>query len=216
MRRSLPALEFCLAALLVLGHNVWRVVPNEVPLLCLAAIVSLRLRTGRFDFGALGFHRPDSWLRLVAIALLAATLRILLSDFVVEPWAESVWGAPELPSGANEITGNIGYALLALVFVWGFAGFGEEIAYRGYALNRGAAALGGAPAAFWLAAIASSVLFGYGHYYKGPGGVIDSGMAGLILAAAYLATGRNLWTCVMAHGFIDTFGVVWVYLGLPD
>jgi membrane protease YdiL (CAAX protease family) len=216
MRKSLPALEFCLALLLVLGHNVWRVVPNEVPLLCLAAIVSLRLRTGRFDFGELGFRRPESWLRLAGIALLAAALRILLSEFVVGPWIESVWGAPELPSGANEITGNPGYALLALVVVWGFAGFGEEIAYRGYALNRGAAMLGGTSAAFWIAAVATSVLFGYGHFYKGTGGVIDSGMAGLILAAAYLISGRNLWTCVLAHGFIDTFAVAWVYLGLPD
>ena len=100
--------------------------------------------------------------------------------------------------------------------MWTFAAFGEEIAYRGYLLNRGADALGGTSAAFWFAAVASAVLFGYGHFYKGPAGVIDSGVAGLILAAAYLLTGRNLWTCVLAHGFIDTFAVAWLYLGLPD
>ena len=185
---------------------------------CYAWPPSCRCACARGDsiLASSGFRRPESWLRLVGIALLAAALRILLSELVVGPWVESVWGRPELPSGANEITGNPGYALLALVVVWGFAGFGEEIAYRGYALNRGAAALGGTSAAFWMAAIATSVLFGFGHFYKGTGGVIDSGMAGLILAAAYLATGRNLWTCVLAHGFIDTFGVAWVYLGLPD
>src|SRR5262249_3228473 len=116
--------------------------------------------------------------------------------------------------GTDEITGNVGYALLALGIVWSFAAFGEEIAYRGYLLNRGADALGGGTAAFWVAAVVSAVLFGYGHYYKGPAGIIDSGIAGLILASAYLLTGRNLWTAVLAHGFIDTFAIAMVYLGL--
>jgi membrane protease YdiL (CAAX protease family) len=38
-------------------------------------------------------------------------------------------------------------------------------------------------------------------------------VAGFILGAAYLVSGRNLWTTVLAHGFIDTFGVVCLYFG---
>jgi membrane protease YdiL (CAAX protease family) len=57
------------------------------------------------------------------------------------------------------------------------------------------------------------VLFGYGHYYKGPAGIIDSAIAGLILGAAYLLSGRNLWTSVLAHGFIDTTALVVLYFG---
>jgi membrane protease YdiL (CAAX protease family) len=38
-------------------------------------------------------------------------------------------------------------------------------------------------------------------------------MAGLVLAAAYLLSKRNLWVCILAHGFIDTFGVVGLYFG---
>jgi len=58
-----------------------------------------------------------------------------------------------------------------------------------------------------------SVLFGYGHYYKGPAGIIESGIAGLILGAAYMLSGRNLWTCVLAHGFIDTVAVIALFFG---
>lgn len=43
--------------------------------------------------------------------------------------------------------------------------------------------------------------------------MIDSGVAGLLLAAAYLLSGRNLWVCILAHGFIDAFEVVRAYLG---
>jgi len=59
-----------------------------------------------------------------------------------------------------------------------------------------------------------SILFGYGHYYKGTSGVIDSGVAGLILGSAYLLSGRNLWVPILAHGFIDTFGVIAAFFGL--
>jgi uncharacterized protein len=57
------------------------------------------------------------------------------------------------------------------------------------------------------------VLFGLGHYYKGPAGILDSGMAGVILGVAYLMSGRNIWTCVLAHGLIDTFALSAAYLG---
>jgi len=58
-----------------------------------------------------------------------------------------------------------------------------------------------------------AVLFGIGHYYKGPSGIIDSGVAGLILGAAFVLSGRNLWASILAHGFIDTFGVIVLFLG---
>ncbi len=48
--------------------------------------------------------------------------------------------------------------------------------------------------------------------------MIDSGVAGLILGSVYMLSGRVLWTSILAHGFVDTFGVVVVYFGLatPD
>ncbi|PYJ76373.1 MAG: hypothetical protein DME69_13225 [Verrucomicrobia bacterium] len=67
--------------------------------------------------------------------------------------------------------------------------------------------------AYWLGIVLVSILFGYGHYYKGPSGIIDSGLAGLILGTAYMVAGRNLWACIFAHGFIDTFGVIDAFFG---
>ncbi len=42
-----------------------------------------------------------------------------------------------------------------------------------------------------------------------------SGMSGLHGAAGTcnLATGHNPRTCVLAHRFIDTFGIIMLYLG---
>ena len=209
--RSLSAAELLLGAAIVVGHNVLRVLPNEVPILVFIGLVSLRLRNGAWS--AVGFRRPERWRTIVLVALAAATLRILLGDFVIEPVASHFWPPIVAPSLASEITGNLRMAVLAFFFVWAFAAFGEETAYHGYLLTRAAEAGGGSNAAWWVGVVAIAVLFGFGHYYKGPAGILDSGVAALLLGAAYLLTKRNLWTPVLAHGFIDTIGIVFVYFG---
>jgi uncharacterized protein len=209
--RALSAVEFIVGAFIVIGHNVFRVVPNEVPILCLLGLLSVRLRNG--GLSAMGFKRPGSWARLVLIALAAAALRILLGEFVIDPLTERFWPPATAPAEAAAITGNIKFALLALLIVWGFAAFGEEIAYRGYLLTRAADLGRRSTAAYWVGMFLVSVLFGYGHYYKGPAGIVDSGIAGLILGSAYMLSGRNLWASILAHGFIDTFGVIVLYFG---
>lgn len=208
---ALSACELLLGSFIVIGHNVWHILPNEVPILFVLGLVSIRLRNG--GWGAMGFKRPDSWIRIVLIALGAATLRIVLAEFVIDPFTARFWPPAASPAGAEAITGNIGTALLWLLLVWTFAAFGEEVAYRGYLLTRAAELGGRSTAAYWLGIVFVSILFGYGHYYKGPSGIVDSAVAGLILGAAFMLSGRNLWTCILAHGIIDTVGVVVAFFG---
>ena len=209
--RILSALELLLGAFVVIGHNVFHVVPNEVPILFVLGLLSIRLRDG--GWSAMGFKRPASWVRVVLIALAAAALRIILGDLVIEPLAGHFWPPIVAPAGAEAITGNINSALVWLLLVWTWAAFGEEVGYRGYLLTRAADIGGRTTAAYWLGIVVVSVLFGYGHYYKGPVGIVDSGVAGLILGAAYMLSGRNLWASILAHGFIDTFGVMALFFG---
>jgi len=143
----------------------------------------------------------------------AAWARILLGQFVIEPITGFFWALPSAPELANEIAGNVKIALVALLLVWTFAAFGEEIAYRGYLLTRAADIGNRTTAAYWLGVVIVSILFGYGHYYKGASGIIDSGVAGLILGTAYMLAGRNIWASILAHGLIDTFGVIDAFFG---
>ena len=209
--RVLSALELLLGAFIVIGHNVFHVVPNEVPILFVLTAASIRLRNG--GWSAMGFKRPSSWVRLLIIALAAAALRIILGDLVIEPLTERFWPPIVAPAEAEMITGNINLALLGLLIVWTFAAFGEEIAYRGYLLTRAAEIGRQTTAAYWVGIVFISVLFGYGHYYKGPAGILDSGVAGFVLGAAYMLAGRNLWASILAHGFIDTFAVFALFFG---
>jgi membrane protease YdiL (CAAX protease family) len=210
LSRPVSGLEFAVGAALVLGHNVWRVLPNEVPILFVLALVSARLREG--GWSALGFRRPGSWRRIVIIAVAAAALRLAIGEAI--PALTSPFWPPEVaPAGQHLVTHSPRGALAALLLVWTFAAFGEEIGYRGYLTKRGADVGGGSGIAWWIATLIVSALFGFGHFYKGPAGVLDSGVAGLILGAAYLLSGRNLWACILAHGLIDTVAVGAAFLG---
>ncbi len=142
------------------------------------------------------------------IAVVAAGLRVALGDLVIDPLTSYFWPPAVAPAGIDEVRGNLGAAAWWLLLVWTVAAFGEEFVYRGYLLGRAVEAGNNTKAAAWLAMVGVSVLFGFGHFYKGPAGIVDSGCAGLILGAAYLLAGRNLWVCILAHGFIDTLAVM--------
>ncbi len=210
-QRWISLAELAVGSAIVIGHNVYHVIPNEVPILFVLGLVSFQLRDGSWT--AMGLRWPVSWRRTILFALAAAAARLLLGQFVVDPLTAHYWPPAGAPSGMNEIADHWWVALEWFGLIWTFAAFGEEIGYRGYLLNRAADAGGRSKAAYWAGAVIVSVLFGYGRYYKGPAGIVDSGMAGLVLGAAYILSGRNLWVCILAHGFIDTVGVVAVFLG---
>ncbi len=210
-QRWISLAELVAGAAIVIAHNVYRVIPNEVPILFVIGLLSAQLRDGSWK--AVGVRWPASWRRTILFALAAAALRILLGAFVTDPITAHFWPPAIAPSGMNEITGHWKMALQWLLLVWTFAAFGEEIGYRGYLLRRAAEVGSRSRAAYWAGVLVVAVLFGYGHFYKGPAGMIDSGIAGLILAAAYVLSEGNLWVCILAHGFIDTFGVVMAFLG---
>jgi membrane protease YdiL (CAAX protease family) len=209
--RSFSALELLVGSAVVIAHNVFHLIPSEVVVLTVLGLVSARLRNG--GLAALGFRRPESWSRILLIAIAAAVLRILLGELVTDPITSQFWPEAKAPEGIEDITGNLQTAAFWLFIVWTWAAFGEEIAYRGYLLRRAADLGRGSTAAYLIGAVFVAILFGYGHYYKGPAGIIDSGVAGLILAAAFLVARRNLWAPILAHGFIDTISVVALYFG---
>lgn len=81
------------------------------------------------------------------------------------------------------------------------AGFGEELAYRGYAIPVMAGLLGSE----WGAAVFSSGIFGFLHAYQGRVGVVRTGLMGLVLAGVFLLSG-SLWPAIAAHVAIDLIG----------
>jgi hypothetical protein len=56
--RGLSAIELALGAFIVIAHNVFHVVPNEVIVLSVLGLISIRVRDG--SWSAMGFKRPAS------------------------------------------------------------------------------------------------------------------------------------------------------------
>ena len=78
------------------------------------------------------------------------------------------------------------------------AGFGEELAYRGYAIPALIVAGASAPVALAL----TSGAFAFLHSYQGVLGVVRTGLVGLIMGAVFLHSG-SLWPPMVAHFVID-------------
>jgi len=174
--------------------------------------ISLRLREG--GWRAVGLTRPKNWSRIVLVALAIAILNQALSEYVTVPLVKHFTGqSPDL-SEFKPLIGNMKLALTAVVIVWTFAAFGEEMVYRGYLLRRAADLGERSKVAYWIGLAYISVLFGVGHYYQGPAGVIDTTMSSIIFGSAYLLYGRNLWVPILGHGFSNTIAICLVYFNL--
>jgi CAAX protease family protein len=208
--RLVAAFEVLLFALVLFGHDVfrWRAVPvGEVIPFFFVGWFSLWRRG--LSWKDLGLRRPSSWPKTIALAMVAGLALQAISTYVTEPVMLHAFHQKEDLSDFRALVGNWKLALLALLVVWTLAAFGEEMVFRGYVFGRIADLTGTKVAAVLL----TTILFGFGHYYQGWAGVVDSCISGLTFALLYARTG-NLWLPIMAHGFTDTFGLLLVVSNL--
>jgi hypothetical protein len=211
--RRAAALELLAVVAITVGHRVFHVIPVDETLpIFLLGWLSLWLRgTG---WRGVGLQRPVHLPRTVALGVATGILLQVLSEYVTEPAIRSITHQAADMSEFTPLVGNLKLAMLYFAAVWTWAAFGEELTYRGYVLNR-VADLGGRTTAAWVVGLLVVMgLFGFGHSYQGLAGVIDTGIHGLLFGVLYLAAGRNLWACIIAHGVCDTVGIVLIYLGL--
>jgi len=210
--RWISFLEVVLGASIVIGHNVFHIIPNEVPILFVLFWISPRIRQGKWSLQ--GLRSPNSWLKTLLMAIVAAVVLQLGSELLIQPLASHFWHSQQHVSSVIKTSAyDWKFALRNLAIVWIFAGFGEELGYRGYLLTRAAELGNGSKFAYLVAMAYVAVLFGFGHFYKGPAGVVDSTYSGLILGGTYLLSGRNLWAPILAHGLSDTIAVVAIFVG---
>jgi uncharacterized protein len=163
----------------------------------------------------IGFHRPPSIARTVLVGVSVGLGYQLLSLFVVEPSIARLTGSA-LPDVSifRAVIGDTRRLLFWLVVSWSTAAFAEETVYRGWITSR-LAELGRFSPRAWIAATAiTSMVFGIIHMYQGLSGMIATSLTGLVLGCLYLATGRNLWAAIVAHGVMDTSAFVMIFFGV--
>lgn len=167
------------------------------------------------DWRAIILGSRTSIVRTLTVGILVGVAYQLLGTFAVEPIiARLTSGALPDVSAFRSLVGNEMQLAYWIALSWSLGAFVEEAAYRGWILTR-FAELGQYSKATWIAGmLASSVLFGIVHLYQGVSGMLANGLTGLVFAGVYLATGRNLWAAIVAHGSLDTTGFVMMYFGV--
>lgn len=165
--------------------------------LLVAGVAALWLQHGRSP-EALGLvARPTSGLLgvLVGVAVLVALLHrqrpLVGGDPDVRARVrQRLAGAwPILPQSRREFPG---FAPLAVT-----AGICEEVLFRGFVLWVLSHFM-----PWWAAGLAQAVLFGLGHAYQGPRGVVLTGVVGLFLMGVVWISG-SLWAAIVIHALMD-------------
>jgi CAAX protease family protein len=182
--------------------------------LVLALATWLLARDGS-SWRTLGFVRPLDLGRAAAWAIGTFLVVMLVLPAILQPIAHALALAPQDFSRLGDLRGStLRYLIFLIPIAWGTAAFGEELVYRGFLNARLTTAFGAGRGAVALAAVMQALLFGAGHAYLGPLGVLNASAIGLVSACAYLANGRNLWPVIIAHGLVDSVGLTVLRLGL--
>lgn len=184
---------------------------SRTPYLIALGWLSLRLRGLRWR--DLGFTRPPHWPRAIAIGAFAGVAMELFSTFVTVPFFTRLTGKPPDLSDFRFMVGNLPALLALLGVMWILAAFGEELAHRGYVMNRVAEIGRGTRAAWLFSLIVSSAFFGWGHDAQDLTGVLQESFAGLLLGLMYLGSRRNLTIPIVAHGVSNTVAFILIYFG---
>jgi hypothetical protein len=205
------AIEIALFAAVFMAGTLNYLPISHTPWLVLSGWLMLRIGGRRWaDVGLRWPPQATSALLLGAAAGVALSVHEVL---VLEPVVRSFTGASPDLSIFKGLRGDLQETLFWIALSWVLAGFGEEMVWRGYALNRLASLLGGTTGAWVLAAIAVNAVFGIAHDYQDLTGIVVTGIGGLTYTILYVLAGRNLAVPIMAHGTQNTCDFLFMYWG---
>jgi len=164
----------------------------------------------RTPWGDIGYVRPESWIRVVALGVAFGIVFKLLMKAIVMP----LLGADPINQTYHYLAGNPAALPGMLLAVTVVAGFGEETVFRGYLFERLGKLFGTGASAKVLIVLLTSAVFALGHYANlGLPGVEQAMITGLVFGEIFAVTGR-IWMVMCAHAAFDLTAVAIIYWNL--
>ena len=160
----------------------------------------------------IGYVRPESWARTVAVGVAFGIAFKLLMKAVVMP----LLGAEPVNQAYHYLTGNPA-ALPGVLYAVTFGGgWSEETVYRGFAFERLGKLFGSGAWAKPVMVLLTTALFAALHYpEQGLAGVQQATITGLVFGTIFAITGR-IWLLVFAHAAFDWAAVAIIYWNLES
>jgi len=161
----------------------------------------------RTPWREIGYVRPRSWTRTLAIGIVFGVAFKFLMKAIVMP----LLGGPPINQAYHWVTGNPA-ALPAMLFLMiVVAGWGEETLYRGWMFERLGKLLGTSVWARTSIVVLTSVGFALPHSVdQGIPGVEQALMTGLVFGAIFALTGR-IFLLMVVHAAFDLAALAMIY-----
>ncbi|MDY8135515.1 type II CAAX endopeptidase family protein [Aquimarina sp. 2201CG5-10] len=186
----------------------------EIILTTIVILISSFLEYKNALFTSLGFQKNKrTFKNLLIFAPLLAFGLFLIYYFILIPVVSNLTGESINFSGFDDLKGNLLYSIIALIFIWISAAFGEEIIWRGYFMRQFSKFFGDSRLSLLINIIIFAILFGFMHGYQGITGQIITGILGLLLAITFHLRKNDLWFNIFVHGFFDTIALIVIYNG---
>jgi membrane protease YdiL (CAAX protease family) len=158
----------------------------------------------------IGYVRPRSWPRTIAIGIAFGIAFKLLMKAIVMP----LLGADPINQAYHYLVGNRAALPGMLYAVTVGAGFGEETVFRGFMFERLGKLFGSGGGAKTLIVLLAAGWFGLVHYpVQGLAGVQQATIVGLVFGTIFAVTGR-IWMLMFAHAAFDVTAVAIIYWDL--
>jgi membrane protease YdiL (CAAX protease family) len=164
-------------------------------------------RWSRTPWREIGYVRPTSWTRDLAVGLaIGIVCKLLMKAIVMPPL-----GAPPTNQAYHYLVGNTAALPGAVYLMIAGGGFGEETVYRGFLFERLGKLLGGGVGAKTAIVLISAGLFALAHYpEQGLPGVEQAAITGLVFGTIFVLTGR-IWAPMAAHAAFDLTALALIY-----
>ena len=177
-----------------------------------AVLVLVWARLSHTPWRKIGYVRPKSWIRRLAIGIIFGIAFKFLMKAIVMP----LLGAPAINQAYHYLAGNAA-AIPGMLFVMiVVAGFGEETLFRGYMFERLGKLFGPGTWAKVLIVLITSVWFALAHYsVQGLPGVEQATITGLAFGTIFAVTGR-IFMLMVAHAAFDLTALALIYWDLES
>ena len=177
-----------------------------------AILVLVWARWSRTPWREIGYVRPKSWTRDLAVGIAFGIAFKFLMKAIVMP----LLGSEPINQAFHYLAGNRAALPGAVYTMIVRAGFGEETVFRGYLFERFGKLFGSSVWAKTLIVLLTSGLFGLAHFStQGLAGVEQGTIVGLVYGTILAVTGR-IGMLMFAHAAFDLTALAMIYWNLES